>query len=317
MGSSTAPDQTRTSSSSSSNSSTQTPYQQPYYQQQLGQADNLYRTGLPEYYGGPTVAGMTPAQMESMNLASNWVTGGAQDMMGNMSNNYNDMMSGRVNTGEGSPYGDMMNTYRSQAMDSANQMMQGVRSNQVMMGQPGGSSRGDLLNNQVIDEANKQVTNAGAQMYNNAYNQAQNTRNNALGQYSNIMNMPLGMSASLYNQVGLPQQQLNQNIMNDAKQRYDYNSQLPWQNLQRYQQMINGNMGSTSSSSSGGGSTQTVPGQTTSGWDTVQKIAGIGTQLMGIPGGGLISGLLGGMGGGNSGGGYAPVPSAPSQPYWT
>lgn len=316
MGSSTAPDQTRTSSSSSSSSSTQTPYQQPYYQQQLGQADNLYNIGMPEHYRGPTVAGMTPAQMESMNLASNWVTGGAQDMMSQMAGNYNDMMSGRVNTGEGSPYGDMMNTYRSQAMDSANQMMQGVRSNQVMSGQPGGSSRGDLLNNQVIDEANKQVTNAGAQMYNNAYNQAQNTRNNALGQYGNIMNMPLGMSAALYNQVGLPQQQLNQNIMNDARQRYDHNSQLPWQNLQRYQQMINGNMGGTSSSSSGGSSTRTIPGQTTNSMDTIGQIAGIGATLMGIPGGGFLQGLLGGNST-SSGGGYAPVPSAPSQPYWT
>ena len=301
MGSSTAPDQTRTSSSSSSSSSTQTPYQQPYYQQQLGQADNLYNMGMPEYYRGATVAGMTPAQMESMNLASNWVTGGAQDMMGNMSNNYNDMMSGRVNTGEGSPYGDMANVYQQQAMENAQDMMSGLRSSQVMSGQQGGSTRGDLLNNQVIDDANKNVSQNMAGMYNNAYSQAQNTRNNALGQYGNIMNMPLGMSAALYNQVGVPQQQLNQNIMNDAKQRYDYNSQLPWQNLQRYQQMINGNMGGTSSSSSGGSSTQTVPGQTTSGWDTVQKIAGIGTQLMGIPGGGFLQGLLGGNGTTSSG----------------
>ena len=317
MGSSTAPDQTRTSTSSSSSSSTQTPYQQPYYQQQLGQADNLYNMGMPEYYRGPTVAGMTPAQMESMNLASNWVTGGAQDMMSNMNGWYGDMMSGRVNTGEGSPYGDMANVYQQQASDRAKDMMQGLRSSQVMMGQPGGSSRGDLLNNQVIDEANKNVSQNMASMYSNAYNQAQNTRNNALGQYSNIMNMPLGMSAALYNQVGIPQQQLNQNIMNDAKQRYDYNSQLPWQNLQRYQQMIAGNMGGTSSSSSGGSSTQTVPGQTTNPMDTIGKIAGIGATIMGIPGGGMISGLLGGMGGSNSGGGYAPVPSAPSQPYWT
>jgi len=275
----------------------------------LGQAQNIFETGLPQYYQGATVAGLTPAQMEAQNLASNWITGGAQDQMNTMMGNYNDMMSGRVNTGEGSPYGDMMNVFKSQAMDSANDMMQNVRSNQVMMGQPGGSSRGDLLNNRIIDEANKQVTQAGAQMYNNAYNQAQNTRNTALGQYGNIMNMPLSMSNSLYNQVGLPQQQMNQAIMNDAKARYDYNSMLPFRNLEYYRNMIQGNMGGTNTSSSSSSGTNsgynTVQGP--SPMDTIGKIAGIGLGVMGMPtGAGSMMGLLGGLGGVSSPGTVSP-----------
>ena len=286
MGSITQPTVTQTpysseSSSSSSSSSTQTPYQQPYYQQQLGQSQNLYESGLPQYYPGATVAGFTPAQQESMNLASNWITGGAQNQMNQMLGNYNDMMSGRVNTGAGSPYGDMMNVYKQQAMDSAQDVMGGLRANQVMSGQYGGSSRGDLMNNRVIDEANKQVTNAGAQMYNNAYNQAQATRNNALGQYSNIMNMPLAMSGALYNQVGLPQQQLNQAIMNDAKARYDHNSMLPFRNLEYYRNMVNGNFGGTTTSQSGGSSSTsgTRPVVGPSPLDSFQQIAGIAGNL--------------------------------------
>tara|TARA_Y100000588_G_C14112634_1_gene863728 strand:- start:182 stop:802 length:621 start_codon:yes stop_codon:yes gene_type:complete len=197
--------------------------------------------------------------------------------MNTMMGNYNDMMSGRVNTGAGSPYGDMMDVYRRQAMDSAHDMMGGLRSSQVMSGQAGGSSRGDLMNNRVIDEANQQVANAGAQMYNNAYNQAQATRNNALGQYGNIMNMPLSMSSALYNQVGLPQQQLNQAIMNDAKARYDYNSMLPFRNLDYFKGMIGGNMGGTSASSSSSSSTTsgTKPIQGPSKMDTLKDIVGM------------------------------------------
>jgi len=138
-------------------------------------------------------------------------------------------------------------------MDSANDMMQQVRSNQVMMGQPGGSSRGDLLNNQVIDEANKQVTNAGAQMYANAYDQAQNTRNHALSNYGSIMNMPLEMSKQLYNRVGVPQQQYNQAMMDDARQRYEFAQTAPWQHLAQYANMISGNFGGTNTSSSESG----------------------------------------------------------------
>ena len=267
-----------------SSSSTNTPYQQPYYQQQLGQANNIYQSGLPSYFPGATVAGFTPAQMEGQNLASNWITGGAQDQMNTMLGNYNNMMSGGVNTGAGSPYGDMMNSYRSQAMDSAQDMMGGLRSSQVMSGQQGGSSRGDIMNNRVIDEANKQVTNAGAQMYNNAYNQAQNTRNNALGQYGNIMNMPLSMSSQLYNQVGLPQQQLNQAIMNDSKARYDHNSMLPFRALEYYKGMIGGNMGGTNStqSSSHSSTSGTQPVVGPSPLDSIKDIAGTAATIYGM-----------------------------------
>ena len=164
--------------------------------------------------------------------------------------NYMDMMSGRVNTGEGSPYGDMINVFENQAMDSANSLMGQLRSNQVGSGQAGGSSRGDLMNNEVINQANRQVTDATAQMYNNAYNQAQDTRNHALTQYGSIMNMPLEMSKQLYNRVGIPLQQRDQAMMNDAQQRWNWHQQQPWQNLTQFANLISGNFGGTNSSSS-------------------------------------------------------------------
>ena len=247
MGSSSNQSQPQGSSTSGSSSGTSqnvsTPYQQAHYDQLLGQADNLYKQGMPDYYSGQTVSGFTPAQMESMNLTSNWETGNAQDMMGNMNNNYMDMMSGRINTGEGSPYGDMANAYRRQAGDQANQLMGEVRSGQVMSGQYGGSARGDMLNQNVMNEANQQVNDNLSMMYGNAYQNAQDQRTQALGQYGNIMNMPLEMSKQLYNRVGLPQQQLNQAVMNDQKQRYDYASMSPYNNLAQYAQFISGNMG--------------------------------------------------------------------------
>jgi hypothetical protein len=247
MGSSSNQSQPQGSSTSGSSSGTSqnvsTPYQQAHYDQLLGQADNLYKQGMPDYYSGQTVSGFTPAQMESMNLTSNWVTNEAQDMMGSMNNNYMDMMSGRINTGAGSPYGDMANAYRRQAGDQANQLMGEVRSGQVMSGQYGGSARGDMLNQNVMNEANQQVNDNLSMMYGNAYQNAQDQRTQALGQYGNIMNMPLEMSKQLYNRVGLPQQQLNQAVMNDQKQRYDYASMSPYNNLAQYAQFISGNMG--------------------------------------------------------------------------
>ena len=83
MGSSSKQETTQTTSGggSSTSTTTSTPFQQEYYAQLLGQANNLYKQGPMQMYGGQTVANMTPAQMESMNQTSNWVTGGAQNQM--------------------------------------------------------------------------------------------------------------------------------------------------------------------------------------------------------------------------------------------
>ena len=256
--SSSSQETTTTSSGGSSSTTTSTPYQQEHYDKLLGEAERLYDQGAPDYYGGATVAGFNPAQMESMNQTANWTTGGAQDMMANQNQQYQQMMSGQVNTGAGSPYGDMAAAYTQQATDSANQMMGDVRGNQVMSGQTGGSSRGDMMNNQVITDTNQQLSNNLAGMYGDAYTQAQQTQSHALGQYDSIMSQPLQQSQALYNQVGLPQQQLNQAQMNDAKGRHDYYANAPAQNLAQYGNFISGNFGGTNTSNSSQSGSQTT-----------------------------------------------------------
>jgi len=221
---------------------TSKPWQQEYYKRMLAQAENLYNQGMPDYYSGPTVAGFTPAQMESMNLTSNYVTGGAQDMMNNQNQIYRQMMSGRVDTGAGTPYGDMADAYRRQAVSQAQDAMAELRTGQVAY-QPGGSSRAELLNERVMEDTNQGISDNLASMYGNAYDQAQQKQVQALGQYGSIMNMPLEMSKQLYNRVGLPQQTLNQALMDDQKKRYDYNAMMPYNNLAQFQSFISGNYG--------------------------------------------------------------------------
>lgn len=232
QGSTTVTDSTNTSR----------PWQQEYYKRMLAQAENLYNQGMPDYYQGPTVAGFTPAQMESMNLTSNYVTGGAQDMMNRQNRIYQQMMSGQVDTGAGSPYANMADAYRRQAVGQAQDAMAELRTGQVAY-QPGGSSRAELLNERVMEDTNQGISDNLAAMYGNAYDQAQQKQISALGQYGSIMNMPLEMSKQLYNRVGLPQQTLNQALMDDQKRRYDYNAMMPYNNLAQFQSFISGNYG--------------------------------------------------------------------------
>jgi hypothetical protein len=232
QGSTTVTDSTNTSR----------PWQQEYYKRMLAQAENLYNQGMPQQYQGPTVAGFTPAQMESMNLTSNYVTGGAQDMMNNQNRIYQQMMSGQVDTGAGSPYANMADAYKRQAVGQAQDAMAELRTGQVAY-QPGGSSRAELLNERVMEDTNQGISDNLASMYGNAYDQAQQKQVQALGQYGSIMNMPLEMSKQLYNRVGLPQQTLNQALMDDQKRRYDYNAMSPYNNLAQFQSFISGNYG--------------------------------------------------------------------------
>ena len=302
--SSTPEPQVTTSSSSSSNTSTNTntPFQQPYFAEALGQAKNLYNQGLPQYYQGQTVAGFTPAQMESMNRSSNYMTGGQYDQLqGNTFNALNQGLSGNLDT---RGFNDMSEMYKRQAMEGAQDMMGGLRSQQVMSGQAGGSSRGDIMNNKVIDAASDQYSNNMANLYNNAYQTAQQNRMQSMGMANSLMTNPMQMNKALYNQVGLPQQQLNQATMNDAKARYDYAAMAPWQNLNQYMNMMQGNMGgtSTSSSSGGGSSTTTAPGdQQGGGGSELGGLLGMaaGTFMpaigpaLGTAAGGFLGGKLG------------------------
>ena len=308
MGSSSQQPQTQTttgkssSSSKSTNTSTNTPFQQDFYAQGLGQAQNLYEQGLPDYYGGQTVAGFTPAQMESMNSMSNYMTGGQyQGVQDNTFNALNQGLSGNIDT---RGFDQMSNMYKDQAMQGAQDMMGGLRSSQVMSGQAGGSTRGDLLNNQVIDNASNQYSNNMANMYNNAYQTAQDNRMQSMGMANSLMSNPMEMNKSMYNYVGLPQQQMNQATMDDAKGRYDYAAMSPWQNLTQYQNMISGNMGgtntSTSSSSSGGSSSSTSPMQQQQGGGSeLGSLIGMGAgtffgqPALGTAAGGYLGGLLG------------------------
>ena len=230
------------STTTTDSTNTSRPWQQEYYKRMLAQAENLYNKGMPDYYRGPTVAGLTPAQMESMNLTSNYVTGGAQDMMNNQNQIYRQMMSGQVNTGAGSPYGNMADAYKRQAVSQAQDAMAELRTGQVAY-QPGGSSRAELLNERVMEDTNQGISDNLAAMYGNAYDRAQQKQVSALGQYGSIMNMPLEMSKQLYNRVGLPQQTLNQALMDDQKKRYDYNAMMPYNNLAQFQSFISGNYG--------------------------------------------------------------------------
>ena len=90
-----------------------------------------------------------------------------------------------------------------------------------------------------------------AEMYTNAYNQAQNRAVQSGQMYPSIMSAPLGMAEAV-GQVGEARQDMTQQGINRAMMRDQYQKNAPQQALANYMNMIGGNYGGTT--------TQTAPG---------------------------------------------------------
>ena len=93
---------------------------------------------------------------------------------------YTDMMKGEVDRGAGTPYGDLETAYKdsviSQLTNPTTGVLPGIRSGLVNY-QPGGSSRGNMLQQQaIVDAMTKGYAQPVAQMYGQAYQQAQGAR---------------------------------------------------------------------------------------------------------------------------------------------
>jgi hypothetical protein len=244
--------------------------QEPYLTRGFEAAAGLYEGGPPAYYGGPTLAGFSPAEEQAQAESLQYLqgpqwrglqTGAEQAVLGQLGGQtpfsgqqMTDLIAGNVRLGEGTPYA---------AMEEA--LQQGVTSNlqrnilpNIRQGlvqyQPGGSSVGNLLQQQAITDAvTKGMTMPLAQMYGSAYGQAQGQRFPAaqmqlgqqqagIGAYPSIMGAPLGVFEAMGG-IGQQQRAMSQEAINRDIARYQYESTAPQTALQNYMAGISGDYG--------------------------------------------------------------------------
>ena len=246
--------------------------QEPYLKKGMAQAETLLKAGLPDYYGGQSLAGFTPAQQAAMSGMSGYITGpraarqqaGAEGALGRSLGGYTgfsptqgaNLLAGNVDLGPRSPFASTANALQQSVMGNLQQnILPGLRSAQVGY-QPGGSSRGDLINNRAIAKAVQSgLTKPLADMYSGAYQQAQGMRmpfagmgiqqqQFGQGQYPTTMAAPLGMYSKL-GDVGAQQQRMNQSIIDRDMAKYQYDTTAPYSALNQYMNTIAGNYGGT------------------------------------------------------------------------
>jgi len=300
--------------------------QQSYLEEGFEGAKDIYmpegKPTLPGYYPGATVAGFDPTQQaaqaatlaytmgtrpEAMQKASeNQLLGMydvskqipdyamgrgdvAQDYMtdalGAVKPTYTGLMGGKVDY-KGSPYRGMADVYGQQYLSEIQKNMPKVRQSMVEY-QPGGGSRGDIVQSNIEAAASKNLAQNLAGMYGGAYQQAQAQRlpaaqalagqygaagqtalqagqlglagyggagqmgTQALSQYPGMMAAPLSMYGAM-GDVGAQRRAMSQQAMESDMARYQYEATKPQQALQNYMASVSGDYG--------GVRTQTTPG---------------------------------------------------------
>ena len=217
----------------------------------FGRAQDLYNLNPmgPSYYQGPTLAGFDPAQQASQRMTMNYAMGNRpQDMQRGAEASLMQGLSGRIDP---SAYNPMVSALSQGVQSNLQQnILPGIRESLVRF-QPGGSTRGDLVQNKAISSAvTSGMTKPLAEMYTGAYNQAQQRALQSGQLYPSMMTAPLGMAQAV-GDVGQARRSMTQEGINRAMARDQYAKNAPQTQLANYMSMISGDYGGTQ--------TQTAP----------------------------------------------------------
>ena len=264
----------------------------------MARAESLYQAGPAPYFPGKTIADFDPAQQAAQAATLGYAQGprpAAQQAMAEqqLGRTYDwaarmpemaqqglravgpdlqGMMGGEVDYETG-PFGRMADAYRQQVesqLTGTGGALANIRSGLVNYGQAGGSSRGDLLQQEaIVDAVNKGLAIPLAQQYGQAYQQGQAGRLPAaqaiqqgyggigsaysqaaqtglagMQQYPGIMAAPLSMYGAM-GDVGAQRRAMQQESINQAMQKYQYGAQAPQIALQHFMAGISGEYGGT------------------------------------------------------------------------
>ena len=242
--------------------------QQPYLIGGMEQARSLYDMdkGMgPAYFGGETLAGFTPAEQTAQRATATYGLGpraGAQQAAAEKA-----LIGGLGGQVDYSQFQPMADAYGQQYLSEIQKNMPAVRQAMVEY-QPGGGSRGDIVQGQIAGAAGKNLAQNLAGLYGGAYSAAQQRVPQFAGQYQSIMGAPLDMYGAL-GQIGQRQTARSQAAIDADMARYQYEAAAPQTQLANYMKTISGDYGGTS--------TQVAPNQFMS-----SLMSGLGTGLSGM-----------------------------------
>lgn len=257
--------------------------QQEYLRDIFGEAQRQYEAGAPQYYPESTVL-----PLNSQQLAAQQGTLGATGTVQNLANQGAQATGFALN----SP-----NVYQNPAVQAAaqgivnpivdtlqRQVLPGVRSGAIQAGAYGGSRQG-IAEGLAVQGASREMADQLAQFYSDQYTAGLDAQAKALALLPQTQQTQIA-APQLVGAVGDQNYALDQAYLQEAINRYNYNSTSDRMALAEYMNIVNGSYGgvgtSTATNSNGGGGFGGILGGGLSGWS-------LGSSLLGPSGLGLFS----------------------------
>lgn len=227
----------------------------PFIKYGMDEAARLYQDASPTYYPGSTVAPFSPEQNQAMDMTRARAMGGNQTMR--QAEGYaRDVLSGKYS---GDPYeGQVFQNIQQRVLPSVNSQFMGS---------------GRYGSGMQADSAARGLTEAFAPYASSMYQQGLNRMDQAASMAPMFAQNDYADIGAL-GALGQQRQALAQDEMNDARARYDFYQELPYNKLGQYFNNIGGNYGGTVIG------TSKVPQPS-----MFQQVAGAGMGLLGTVGG--------------------------------
>jgi len=220
--------------------------QQPYLKQTFSEAQNLY--GNPnEYYSGQTYASPSEATLLGLNRQEQRATDGSEIFNAGKEQNLATIRGDYLNS---NPYLEsaINNANKGTIRSFNNSVIPQLQSTFANSGRYGSS----LQNQSQMDASNELLGRIGTNAQNIAYGNYNDERSR---QMSAVNNAPAYAQAD-YNDianmldVGQQREAITQQGIDESMNRFNFEQEEPWQRLERYKALIDGNYGGTTTSTS-------------------------------------------------------------------
>jgi hypothetical protein len=202
----------------------------PYITYGLGEAQNLYKGGTPEYYPGQTYVDPSAQTTSALGLAETRATAGNPLLPAAQAQQLNTIQGGNLGN----------NPYFSNAMRGAGQVatqqfqdaLQGINSQASQAGRYGSNAMADLQSRASTNLANSLVNKAGELGYQN-YATERGIQENAIANAPALAGADYADINQLMN-VGKTNEAYAQQALQGDIARYDYNQNAPYNALNSY-----------------------------------------------------------------------------------
>lgn len=220
--------------------------QQEFLRQLFRDAQRQYERGPAPYYPGPTLAPVSPETLQAQEMARAAVPG--QQQLGSDATFAARYGLTEAIAPESNPFflRHVQSTLRpmTQAFTDPGGVLSTIRSDFGAAGQYG-SPRHELAAGIAGGRLADAMAAASASMGSEAYKAGLDAQARTLALLPNVTAAQLAPTTTL-DAVGAQARSLQQDFINQAIQRYNYEQQAPWTNLANYQNLIQGTYGGTS-----------------------------------------------------------------------